>query len=60
MLSVKEMSVSAGMLIYAAVGVASSAGILLLGGLMFLLMRQFTKKGEKINGPVPLLEESFF
>ncbi|XP_051732104.1 P-selectin isoform X5 [Ctenopharyngodon idella] len=57
---VKEMSVSAGMLIYAAVGVASSAGILLLGGLMFLLMRQFTKKGEKINGPVPLLEESFF
>ncbi|XP_048063022.1 P-selectin isoform X1 [Megalobrama amblycephala] len=41
---VKEMSMSAGMLTYTAVGVASSAGILLLGGLMYLLMRQFTKK----------------
>uniref|UniRef100_A0A671P8Z2 E-selectin n=1 Tax=Sinocyclocheilus anshuiensis TaxID=1608454 RepID=A0A671P8Z2_9TELE len=38
-----------------AVGAASSAGLLLLGGLMFLLMRQFAKKGNKINDPVPLL-----
>lgn len=51
---------TASMLTYTAVGVASSAGILLLGGLMYLLMRQFTKKGNKMDGPVPLLEESFF
>ncbi|KAK9956629.1 hypothetical protein ABG768_014348 [Culter alburnus] len=57
---VKEMSMTASMLTYTAVGVASSAGILLLGGLMYLLMRQFTKKGNKMDGPVPLLEESFF
>ncbi|XP_016351743.1 P-selectin [Sinocyclocheilus anshuiensis] len=43
---VKEMSVSAGILMYAAVGAASSAGLLLLGGLMFLLMRQFAKKAH--------------
>ncbi|XP_056125186.1 P-selectin isoform X2 [Rhinichthys klamathensis goyatoka] len=43
---VQEMSVSAGMLMYAAVGVASSAGLLLFGGLIFLLMRQFTKKAH--------------
>ncbi|XP_039549336.1 P-selectin isoform X2 [Pimephales promelas] len=43
---VQEMSVSAGMLMYAAVGVASSAGLLLFGGLVFLLMRQFTKKAH--------------
>ncbi|XP_077075731.1 P-selectin isoform X2 [Siphateles boraxobius] len=46
---VQEMSVSAGMLMYAAVGVASSAGLLLLGGLMFLLMRQFSKKAHYIR-----------
>ncbi|XDV41623.1 hypothetical protein PO909_010444 [Leuciscus waleckii] len=43
---VQEMSLSAGMLMYAAVGVATSAGLLLLGGLMFLLMRQLAKKAH--------------
>lgn len=43
---VKEMSVSASMLIYGAVGAVSSAGLLLLGGLIFLLTRQFTKKAH--------------
>ncbi|XP_051952178.1 P-selectin isoform X2 [Xyrauchen texanus] len=41
---VEEMSVSAGMLMYAAVGAASSAGLLLLGGLIILLVHKFTKK----------------
>ncbi|XP_050995359.1 P-selectin [Labeo rohita] len=44
--AVKEMSVIAGLQTYAAVGAASGAGLLLLGGLMFLLMRQFTKKAH--------------
>ncbi|XP_059369601.1 P-selectin [Carassius carassius] len=56
---VKEMSVGAGMLMYAAVGAASSAGLLLFGGLMFLLMRQLFKKGKKLIDPVPPLEQPF-
>ncbi|XP_043075034.1 P-selectin isoform X2 [Puntigrus tetrazona] len=43
---VKKMSLSTGMLMYTAVGAASSAGLLLLGGLIFLLMRQFSKKAK--------------
>ncbi|XP_026101402.1 P-selectin-like [Carassius auratus] len=56
---VKEMSVGAGMLMYAAVGAASSAGLLLFGGLMFLLMRQLFKKSKKLIDPVPPLEQPF-
>ncbi|XP_058612012.1 P-selectin isoform X1 [Onychostoma macrolepis] len=56
---VKEMSVSAGMLMYAAVGATSSAGLLLLGGLIFLLIRQFSKKDKKFDDPVALLAPSF-
>lgn len=50
---------SAGMLMYAAVGATSSAGLLLLGGLIFLLMRQFSKKVKKLNDPVPLSAQPF-
>uniref|UniRef100_A0A671P1M9 E-selectin n=1 Tax=Sinocyclocheilus anshuiensis TaxID=1608454 RepID=A0A671P1M9_9TELE len=52
---VGKTSVNPSLFMYYSVGAASSAGLLLLGGLMFLLMRQFAKKGNKINDPVPLL-----
>ncbi|XP_042602763.1 P-selectin isoform X2 [Cyprinus carpio] len=55
----KKMSVGAGMLMYAAVGAASSAGLLLFGGLMFLLMRQFFKKSKKLNDSVSHLAQPF-
>uniref|UniRef100_A0A8C1UB94 Selectin P n=1 Tax=Cyprinus carpio TaxID=7962 RepID=A0A8C1UB94_CYPCA len=52
-------SMGAGMLMYAAVGAASSAGLLLFGGLMFLLMRQFFKKSKKLNDSVSHLAQPF-